>query len=156
MDPASLLPKGSHNPDLRDLLKSQVTFEMISYITARATHLLKVADEAATSPTASGSLPTPPISPPPPSSSSSKGGRFAEQQQQPSSQQPQPRASQSSSLQLPSLEAFIYQLCRGSQVQPGTLLATLVYLDRLSHRLPTEAKGASSSYSRRVIVAGRS
>lgn len=44
-------------------------------------------------------------------------------------------------LELPSLPIFIQQLIKRSCVKPGTLLASLVFLDRLQRRLAHLAKG---------------
>ncbi|KZV85672.1 hypothetical protein EXIGLDRAFT_725599 [Exidia glandulosa HHB12029] len=114
MDPASLLPKSQRNPDLHELLAGPVTPEMIAYIAARAQRLLEVQDE---NDDQTSSLPSPPPTP------AGARVRFAEQQA------------------FPSLESFITDLCRQSCVQPSTLLVTLIYLDRLSKRLPPAAKG---------------
>jgi len=122
------MPKGSHNADLLDVLAGDVTFEMVSFIAARAAHLLKVDNE----PEEYTQLPSPPISPHP-----KTGERFAQQQQR----HPQSSSSKTSPANLPSLESFIIGLCQGSRVQPATLLTTLIYLDRLSRKLPSNAKG---------------
>ncbi|RPD62080.1 hypothetical protein L226DRAFT_523398 [Lentinus tigrinus ALCF2SS1-7] len=121
--PASLLPRSFHNRDLLHLMCQPVSYDMIQYIAIQTTSVIKLADEP-TAPQAS--LPTPPHTP--------LKTSFSEQEQAPAQQQP-------SALSLPTLHEFIIFICQSSHVQVPTLLATLIYLERLRTKLPKMAKG---------------
>ncbi|KAJ2160272.1 PHO85 cyclin-1 [Coemansia sp. RSA 552] len=73
---------------------------------------------------------------------------------------PSPPTTPSSSLaSIPPLDMFITNLVLRSRVQAGTLICTLVYLQRLRSRLPKEARGMECTCHRiflaTLIVAGK-
>ncbi|WRT68506.1 uncharacterized protein IL334_005482 [Kwoniella shivajii] len=105
--PASLSVCGIHNPALLELIRTDVSREMVYYLADRTSSVIACSTKIA----------FPPSPPPTP---------VKDSHQSPG---------------LPSLETFIAVVCEQSNVQVSTLLATLVYLERLRHRLPKVAKG---------------
>lgn len=111
---ASLLAKSLHNADLLDLMRKPVSAEMVAFVAQKANSVIVIDGEPA-----ADALPTPPHTP--------HKTTFAEQQQQAPA--------------LPLLEDFIAHVILQANVQVPTLLTTLIYLERLRHKLPRMAKG---------------
>ena len=120
---ASLIPKSMHDPALLDLLRRPVSREMIAYVAQKTTSVI-VVDELP--------LPTPPHTP--------LKQSFAEQQAQ-GQVDPGYFGHTGPYMGLPPLDEFITHLVESANVQTPTLLATIIYLERLKSKLPRMAKG---------------
>ncbi|TRM67669.1 hypothetical protein BD626DRAFT_479479 [Schizophyllum amplum] len=107
--PASLIPIAKHNRELVRLLSRHVTPDMVEYVATRASELIQIDSE----PTKSAITATPPHA--------ALGTSSAERWQS------SPRLS---------LRDFVLTLVRVSRVHVATLLTTLIYLERLSGKLP--------------------
>jgi hypothetical protein len=113
-----------HNPDFTDLMRKQVTMDMISYIALQTERTIFV-DESTVAFPGPNTLPTPPHTP-------HKASPLSDYDLDQYDFAPKP---------IPSLEHFIVHLVQMSNVQVPTLLTTLVYLQRLRSKLPTMTKG---------------
>ncbi|KAJ1938446.1 PHO85 cyclin-1, partial [Linderina macrospora] len=108
-------------PQTLDTIRCEITKEMIGIIAVHAKNVIPC------SPPPQVSSALPPTRP----STSNGGGRM-----------PSPPATPSSAglSTIPPLDLFITNLVLRSRVQAGTLICTLVYLQRLRRRLPKEAR----------------
>ncbi|KAG9037704.1 hypothetical protein FRB95_004550 [Tulasnella sp. JGI-2019a] len=122
--PGSLIPKGLHNQNLVWLMKQPVDRQMVRHIVTEVEKVI-VIDENSSAKGAATSLPSPPVTP--------TKGTFSTDVKAPAAPVQTPS--------IPTLEEFVILLVLRSNVQATTLLCTLVYLNKLKHKLPKMAKG---------------
>lgn len=126
--PASLVPRSMHDPDFTELMRRPVDMKMVSYVALNTEQTILIDDATEdTSKQPHSALPTPPHTP----------LRSADP-----STASDPLNDDGDDFEFPSLEKFITHIVQCSNIQVGTLLTTLVYLQRLRTKLPPMSKGA--------------
>ncbi|KAK0739015.1 hypothetical protein B0T21DRAFT_134997 [Apiosordaria backusii] len=118
---------------LESFVYTRVDKEMIRYLAKAAFNVIQC---------------DPTMMPPPPAQESRSSSRLPSPPRT-----PPPRAVRCEDGSLPTLEEFITQLVRTSNVQVPTLMSTLVYLNRLKTRLQPMAKGLRCTTHRIFLAA---
>ncbi|KAJ1732138.1 PHO85 cyclin-1 [Coemansia biformis] len=140
--PASLTPR------TLDIIQCEITKEMIAVIAMHARNVIPC-------------TPAPMLTAGERGSTSSAAGSAGGQARLGSAERlPSPPTTPGAALSLvPPLDMFITNLVLRSRVQAGTLVCTIVYLQRLRNRLPKEARGMECTCHRiflaTLIVAGK-
>ncbi|CAH7668593.1 hypothetical protein BY996DRAFT_4574100 [Phakopsora pachyrhizi] len=146
--PASLIPRHMHNPILLGLLKAPVNDELIEYVAECTLSVVSTPSDTA-------QLPTPPTTP----VKSNFRQTISRTFKQTSGVGAQSKEDfefleSSNASNVPSLTTFIKIVSARANAQAPTLLVTLVYIDRLRHRLKgaKAAKGMQSTYHRLFLA----
>ncbi|KAJ2720162.1 PHO85 cyclin-1 [Coemansia sp. Benny D115] len=133
-----------------DAIQSEITNDMIAIIAEQARNVIPCSSTPAATGNERASVPHTQ------SATDHQSIRMGSNERMPS---PPTTPGGGSPMSVPALDAFISNLVLSSRVQAGTLICTLVYLQRLRQRLPKEARGMECTCHRiflaTLIVAGK-